>query len=51
MKEGVTNVGKKEQRQFNQVLDKEVKEGRQNVRDVEARTAPRQHSPKHRKTK
>lgn len=51
MKEGLTNAGKKEQRQFNQILQKEVKEGRQSVKNAEARTAPRQHSTKHAKTK
>ena len=43
MKENLTNAGKKEQRQFNQILDKAVKEGRQGVKDVEARTVPKQH--------
>ncbi len=39
----LTNAGKKEQRQFNQILDKAVKEGRQGVKDVEAHTVPKQH--------
>ena len=43
MKENLTNAGKKEQRQINQLLNKEVKEGRPAVKDVEARTVPRQH--------
>ncbi len=43
MKENLTNAGKKEQRQFNQILDKAVKEGRQGAKDVEARTVPKQH--------
>jgi hypothetical protein len=51
MKENLTNAGKKEQRQFNQILDKAVKEGRQSVKDVEARTVPKQHRLKGRKTR
>jgi len=43
MKEGLTNAGKKEQRQINQILTKDVNEGRQNVKEVEARTVPKQH--------
>jgi hypothetical protein len=44
MKERLTNAGKKEQRQINQLLNKEVKEGRQAVRPAEGRMAPRGHS-------
>jgi hypothetical protein len=51
MKEGLTNAGKKEQRQINQLLNKEVKEGRQTVKDVEGRTVPKQHRLKRRKGK
>ncbi len=40
MKENLSNVGKKEQRQINQLLNKQAKEGRQGVKDVEARTVP-----------
>jgi hypothetical protein len=48
----LTNAGKKEQRQFNQILDKEVKEGsRQGPKEVEARTVPKQHKLKGRKCK
>lgn len=46
--EGLTNAGKKEQRQINQKLDKAVKEGRLDAKgqtkEVEARTVPKQHS-------
>jgi len=51
MKENLTNAGKKEQRQINQLLNKEVKEGRQGVKDVEARTVPKQHKLKGQKGK
>jgi hypothetical protein len=51
MKENLTNAGKKEQRQFNQILDKATKEGRQGRKDVEARTVPKQHRLKGAKTK
>lgn len=51
MKENLTNAGKKEQRQFNQILDKAVKEGRRATKDVEARTVPKQHRLRGRKTK
>jgi len=43
-----TNVGKKEMRQFEQVLNKAVKEGTYQsdgrARDVESRTVPKGHS-------
>jgi hypothetical protein len=50
--EGLTNVGKKEQRQYNQRLDKAVKEGRYEQegepKEVEARTVPDSvHTGKH----
>jgi len=51
MREGLTNAGKKEQRQINQLLDKQAKEGRQAAKDVEARTVPKQHRLKGRKVK
>jgi hypothetical protein len=43
MKAGQTNLGKKEQRQINQVLNKAVKDGRQGAKEAEARTASKQH--------
>lgn len=43
MREGLSNAGKKEQRQINQLLTKEVREGRQTAKQVEARTVPKQH--------
>ena len=51
MRENLSNAGKKEQRQINQLLDKEVKEGRTPVKDVEARTVPKQHRLKGQKGK
>jgi hypothetical protein len=42
----MTNAGKKEQGQINQLLDKEVKEGEQSIRPAEGRVAPRGHSPR-----
>jgi hypothetical protein len=51
MKENLTNAGKKEQRQFNQILDKAVKEGRERTKEVEARTVPKQHRVRGRKSK
>jgi hypothetical protein len=51
MKENLTNVSKKEQRQFNQLLDKAIKEGREGKKEVEARTVPKQHRLRGRKTK
>ena len=51
MKENLSNVGKKEQRQINQLLNKEAKEGRQGTKEVEARTVPKQHKLKGQKTK
>jgi hypothetical protein len=44
MKEHLTNAGKKEQRQINQIIDKEAKEGRQGAKEAEARTVPKQHN-------
>jgi hypothetical protein len=44
--EGLTNAGKKETRQINQVIDKAAKEGDRGTGDgkeAEARTTPRQH--------
>ena len=51
MKEFLTNAGKKEQRQINQLLNKEAKEGRRGVKEVEARTVPKQHKLKGAKVK
>jgi len=50
--EGLTNAGKKEQRQFDQLLDKAVKEGKfedeGEPKEIEARTVPdKTHSGKH----
>lgn len=48
-RDGLTNSGKKEERQFNQVLNKAVKEGRYEedgmTKEVDARTTPRQRIP------
>jgi len=48
--EGTTNSGKKETRQFDQLVDKATKEGKLEQdgqpKEVEARTTPRQHSQK-----
>lgn len=43
--EGMTNVGKKESRQINQVIDKAAKEGDRGPtgKQAEARTTPKQH--------
>ncbi len=47
---GVSNLGKKEERQINQLLDKAVKEGKYEVdgsaKETDARTTPKQHSLK-----
>ena len=51
MRETVSNAGKKEQRQFNQILDKAVKEGREGVRDPLTRTAPKARSTRNKKSK
>ena len=51
MKENLTNVGKKEQRQINQLLNKQAKEGRQGVQETEGRTVPKQHKLKKQKVK
>ena len=51
MREGVTNAGKKETRQINQVLNKEAKEGRGAARDAQGRTAAREHQPKGKKAR
>jgi hypothetical protein len=51
MREHLTNAGKKEQRQINQLLNKEAKEGRPEGKEVEARTVPKQHRLKGRKSK
>jgi hypothetical protein len=50
MREGVSNAGKKEQRQINQVLEKEVKEGRRQ-REAESRTVPKGRRTRDQKTK
>ena len=48
-RDGLTNSGKKEERQFNQILNKAVKEGRHEedgrAKEVEARTTPKQRKP------
>jgi hypothetical protein len=55
MREHLTNAGKKEQRQFNQVLNKAVRQGRMDqlkqVKDIEARTVPKSHNLKKRRGK
>jgi hypothetical protein len=51
MREGLTNSGKKEQRQINQLLTKQAKEGRSTAKEVDARTTPKQHRLKGRKSK
>ena len=51
MHERLTNAGKKEQRQFNQILNKAVKEGRQSIRDPMSRTVPKQHRTHGKKSK
>lgn len=43
MKTRLTNSGKKEQRQINQVLTKSVNEDGTRGKDIEARTTPKQH--------
>jgi hypothetical protein len=51
MREHLSNAGKKEQRQINQILNKAVKEGRAAGKEVEARTVPKQHRLRGRKGK
>jgi hypothetical protein len=51
MKEGLTNAGKKEQRQINQILKKGLANERAGGKEPEARTVPKQHRLKHRKCK
>jgi len=55
MREHLTNAGKKEQRQFNQVLNKAVKAGKadqpKQLRDFEGRTVQKAHSLKKRRGK
>lgn len=51
MKSGLTNSGKKEQRQINQVLTKSVTEDATRGKEVEARTTPKQHRLKARRRK
>jgi len=51
MRENLTNVGKKEQRQIDQVLTKAVKQGGTPAKDPEARTVPKQHRLKGKKGK
>lgn len=47
-KKGLSNAGKKDTRQVNQILDKAVKEGRyqenEAAREVDGRMAPKQHA-------
>lgn len=50
MKQNLTNVGKKESRQIDRLLTKQVQEDRtRGGKDVEARTVPKQHRIKGRK--
>lgn len=55
MREHLTNAGKKEQRQFKQVLNSAVQQGKLDqshpVKDVEARTVPKTHNLKKRRGK
>jgi hypothetical protein len=51
MRENLSNAGKKEQRQIDQILTRAVKEGGRPVKDPEARTVPKQHRLKGRKGK
>src|SRR5437868_15496883 len=51
MREQISNAGKKEQRQINQLLNKQEKKNRAEVRDVESSTITKKHKPKKRKTK
>jgi hypothetical protein len=51
MRQFLTNAGKKEQRQFNQILDKAIKEDREPVKQIEARTVRKGHKLKGRKGK
>ena len=46
MKSRLTNVGKKEQRQIDQILTKAVNEDGTRGKEVEARTAPKAHKLK-----
>jgi hypothetical protein len=51
MREHLSNAGKKEQRQINQILDRMVNPGRGPGKDAEARTVPKQHKLRGRKGK
>lgn len=49
MKQGQTNVGKKEQRQIDQRLTKAAQEARTEENDVQKRIVPKQHRLKGRR--
>lgn len=51
MRENLTNAGKKEQRQINQIIDKAAKEGRDSLRDPLSRTVPKAHRTRGQKSK
>lgn len=51
IREHLTNAGKKKQRQINQLLNKEMKGGHQEEKEMEARTVRKQHRLKRRKSK
>lgn len=51
MRSKLTNNGKKEQRQIDQLLTKSVNEDGTRGREVEARTNPKQHSLKRSRTR
>ncbi len=53
MRQGMTNIGKKESRQINRLLTKAAQEGidRFGGKDLEARMAPKQHRLKGRRIK
>ena len=53
MRQGMTNIGKKESRQIDRLLTKAAQEGTDRIggEDVEARTVPKQHRLKGRRIK
>ena len=53
MRQGMTNIGKKESRQIDRLLTKAAQEGTDRIggKEVEARTVPKQHRLKGRRIK
>src|SRR5436309_3048706 len=53
MRQGMTNIGKKESRQIDRLLTKAAQEGTERIggKEVEARTVPKQHRLKGRRIK